>query len=239
MIPKSIITPAFIIDPGFHKAKLIANDSILTRFRVHITTDGWLPLVRYSLTDNFPIYIKKDHRVTNGALHITRNDLISSNVNIDKDFVLSYYNVREFENTHSDNFSIDTRIVCDSINTIACPGFELAIICEVHVFYVRLMGKGCERNIGIKMGEVYRDGIKNDLSALGRNLFRWQHLQIQVANKQATIYLDNQPVYTISFNNDFGKVVGLAYNFAGTGAVDYVKLKNGENKLVYEDEFEE
>src|SRR4029078_158709 len=42
--------------PRFHKAKLIANDSIIKRFRVHITTNGWLPLVRYSITDDRPIY---------------------------------------------------------------------------------------------------------------------------------------------------------------------------------------
>jgi hypothetical protein len=198
-----------------------------------------MPLVRYSFLDNTPVYLKKDHHVTNGALHITQNDLISSNVNFDKDFVLSYYNVREFENTYSDNFLLDTRIVCDSSNTIACPGFELVVICEAHIFFVRMMGKGCERNIGIKMGEVYHDGIKSDLSAFGRNLHEWQHLQIQIVNKQARIYLDEQPVYTINFKNDFGKVVGLVYNFTGMGAVDYVKLKNGENKLVYEDEFYE
>ena len=49
----------------------------------------------------------------------------------------------------------------------------------------------------------------------------------------------SSPVYTINFKNDFGKVVGLVYNFIGTGAVNYVKLKNGENKLVYEDNFDE
>jgi len=32
--------------------------------------------------------------------------------------------------------------------------------------------------------------------------------------------------------------MGLNYNFTGTGAIDYVKLKNGEGKLVYEDEFD-
>ncbi len=212
--------------PGFHKAKLIANDSILKRFPVHITTDGWMPLARYSFLDNTPVYLKKTHLVSNGALHITHNDLISSNVNVDKDYVLSYYNVREFENTYSDNFAFDTRIECDSINTIACPGFELVIICEAHIFFVRLMGKGCERNIGIKMGEVYHDGIKSDLSAFGRDLHKWQRLQIQVVDKQATINLEEQLVYTINVKNDFGKVVGLVYNFTGTGAVDYVKLKN-------------
>jgi len=45
-------------------------------------------------------------------------------------------------------------------------------------------------------------------------------------------------VHTITFKNDFGKVVGLNYSFAGTGAIDYLRLKNGEGKLVYEDEFD-
>ncbi len=225
--------------PGFHKAKLIANDSIIKRFAVHITTDGWMPLVRHSFLDNVPVYLKKVHNVTNGALHITRNDIVASQVNVDKDFVLSYYNIREFENTYSDNFSLDTRFVCDSNNTVACPGFQLVIICEVNIFFVRMMGKGCETNTGIQIGEVFHDGVKNDLSAFGRDLHKWQHLQIQVVNKQAIIFLDEHPVYRIKFKNDFGKVVGLVYHFTGTGAIDYVKLKNGENKLIYEDEFDE
>lgn len=225
--------------PGFHQAKLIANDSILKGFPVHITTEGWMPIARYLLTENMPVYIKKDDPVIDRALHITRGDLISSNLNLDKDFVLGYYNIREFENTDSDIFSLDTRIVCDSISNVACPRFELVVICEEDVFFVRMVGKGCERDIAVKMGEVYQDGSQNDLSAFGRNLYSWQRLQIQVAGKRATIYLDERPVYTTTFKNDFGKVVGLVYNFTGTGAVDYVKLKNGENKMVYEDNFDQ
>src|SRR5262245_63087522 len=89
--------------PGFHKAKLIANDSIIKRFRVHITTDGWLPLVRRTSTDNIPVHVKTKS-ITDGTLHVTRKELDSSNVNTDKDFLLSYFNVRDFENTYSDNF---------------------------------------------------------------------------------------------------------------------------------------
>lgn len=223
--------------PGFHKAKLIANDSIIKRFRVHITTDGWLPLARYSAMDEIPLYIKKNNPVSNGALHISRTDLSSSNVNVDKDFILSYFNVREFENINSDNFSLDTRIICDSGANMPCPTFELTIMCEEHIFFVDLTGKGCERNIAVKIGEVFHNGSNSDLSAFGRDLYRWQHLQIQVANKQATIYLDDKPVHAITFKNDFGKIVGLSYSFTGTGAIDYVKLKNGEGKMVYADEF--
>jgi len=224
--------------PGFHKAKLIANDSIIKRFRVHITTNGWLPLVRYSPVDYMPVYIKKSNPIINGALHITPNDLSTSNIDRDKNPILSYFNVREFENTNSDNFSLDTKIICDSSNNQPCPGFELTIMCEEHIFFVDLTGKGCERNIAIKMGEIVQNGTNSDLSAFGRDLYHWQHLQVQVAHKEATIYLDEKPVHTISFKDDFGKVVGLNYSFTGTGAIDYVTLKNGEGKLVYEDEFD-
>jgi len=120
---------------------------------------------------------------------------------------------------------------------VACPGLALMIICEENIYYVRMMGKGCERDIAIKMGEISLDGIHKDLSAFGRDLYRWQHLYIQVAGKKATIYLDDQPVYSLRYKNDFGKVVGLVYNFTGTGAIDYVRLRNGAGKLVYEDEF--
>jgi hypothetical protein len=205
---------------------------------VHITTDGWLPLVRSSFLDNQPEHLNKNRFVTKGTLHVTQNDLVASNITVAKDFLLSYFNIREFENTYSDNFSLDTRIMCDSLSTVACPGFELVITCEEHIFFVRIMGKGCERNSAVKMGEAYRDGIKNDLSAFGRDFYQWQHLQIQVVNKQAVIYLDEQLVYRISFKKDFGKIVGLVYNFTGTGAIDYVRLKNKENKVVYGDEFD-
>src|SRR5215471_15421816 len=127
--------------PGFHKAKLIANDSIIKRFRVHITTDGWLPLVRRTFTDNMPVHVKTN-AITDGTLHTTRKDLESSNLDINKDFLLSYFNVRDFENTYSDNFSLDTRIKCDSTNTIPCPAFQLTVICEENIFFVTMTGKG-------------------------------------------------------------------------------------------------
>jgi hypothetical protein len=223
--------------PGFHKAKLIANDSIVSRFMAHVTTDGWLPLIRYSNTDNIPVYVKWERQINNGKLHVTRKDLVASNVSMEKDYLLSYFNVREFENTHSDNFLLDTRVTFDSTNT-ACPGIEIVILCEVHIFFVRLMGKGCERDATVKMGEVVQDGVNNNLSVFGCDLNQWQDVRIQVVNKTAAIFLDNQPVHTVSFKNDFGKVVGLVYNFNGTGAVDYARLKNGEGKVVMGEEFE-
>jgi hypothetical protein len=120
----------------------------------------------------------------------------------------------------------------------AVPGFEMVIMCEEHIFFVRMMQKGCERDIALKMGEVVLDGISTDLSAFGRNIYEWQNLKVDVVNKKATISIDEKSVYTVDFKNDLGKIVGLAYHFTGTAAVDYVRLKNGDGKLVYGEEFE-
>ncbi len=225
--------------PGFHRAKLIANDSIISRFRVHITTDGWLPLLRYSFLDNVPVYLKNERHIFDGALHVQREELVSSKIDLNKAFLLSYFNVREFDSVYSDQFSLDTRIKSDSFSTAPCPGFDLTMIFEEHIFYVRMMGRGCEIENAVKMGEVSQDGRKSDLRALGRDLYQWQHLQIQVQNKLATIFLDEKPVHSVQFKNDFGKLVGLAYHFTGTGAIDFVKLKNGKNKLVYDETFDQ
>jgi hypothetical protein len=224
--------------PGFHKAKLRANDSIIRRFRAHITTDGWMPLLSYPFPENVPVYLRKEQAIRKGALHVTRDQLIDHGVSMDKEQMLSYYNVREFENTHSNHFSVESRIRYDSSNRMACPGFQLVVICEEHIFFVGMKGKGCESNIAVKMGEVVHQGSRNDLSALGTDLHTWQHLQLRVENKCATIYLNKKPVHSITFTKDFGKVVGLVFNFNGTGAIDDVTLKNGENKVVLADTFD-
>ena len=57
--PKEHYYSNIYLYPGFHRAKLIANDSIIKRVKVHITTDGWLPLARYQFTDSQPMYRQK------------------------------------------------------------------------------------------------------------------------------------------------------------------------------------
>jgi hypothetical protein len=234
--PKQNVYTTIYFYPGFHRAKLIANDSIIKRHFVHITTDGWFPLARNRDGHNDPIYLKKQNATRDSVLHFSVDELAEADVDTEKEFVTSYFNVRPFD-AHSDNFLLDTKIKCDKLEPMACPGFELGIMTEQHIYYVRLVGKGCERESAIKMGEVVHGGENNDLSAFGRDLHQWQNLKIKIEGKQANIFIDDKPAYSMSYKKDFGKIVGLVYHFNGTGAIDYVRLTNGDNKLVYSDEF--
>lgn len=235
--PKQHVYTTIYYYPGFHRAKLVANDSVIKKFRVHITTDGWFPIARYSNDYDKPVYLKNVNAVSDGVLHITDKNLSDAGIDLKKEHMVSYFNVRSFD-ARSDNFSLETRMKCDKIENVNCPGVELTIMTEEHIYMVRLMSKGCERDVVVKMGEVVHAGMNNDLSVFGRDLQQWQNLKIKVVNKQATIYLDDKPVYSMTYKNDFGKIVGLVYHFAGSGAIDYVRLNDGEDKLVYDEEFD-
>jgi hypothetical protein len=230
--------------PGFHWARVMANDSILKFVNVHIKTDGWLPLVKYEIRDKKHLYLDAKAIHANGIIRTTPEILSRSNVDLSKDFYLRYYNIRDFEGITSDSFDLETRIKCDNLSlagrtgTIPCPHMEIMLITEQNVFFVPLTSKGCVSELDMLVGEVYKSGKDNDLSALGTEVYDWQVLQIRNANKKVTIMLNGLPVHELEYKKDFGKIKGIIYTFAGQGSVDFLRLKNLKGELVYADEFE-
>ena len=67
-------------------------------------------------------------------------------------------------------------------------------------------------------------GSQTDLSSLGVNFSNWVNLRLVVKNKQAHVFINSKPAIQSDFFLDAGKVIGIAYQFQGTGAVDYVHL---------------
>jgi hypothetical protein len=223
--------------PGFHRAKLIVNDSIVRRVRIHIKTDGWLPAAEYIDDDREPFYLDKITPSGTGDLRITEAQLAAAGVDIAKRFVLRYYNIRDFEHINSDNFTLQARLKLDSLKSRPCPKAQVTIVTEEDIFYVQLTTPGCVGELYLGMGETRHDAKNHDLSALGYNLYDWQTLQVHNKGKQVTISLNHQPVHTVSYNKDFGKIVGIVFHFTNPGAIDDVSLQNGQGEVIYETAF--
>ena len=79
----------------------------------------------------------------------------------------------------------------------------------------------------------------NNLTGLGTNVYEWQKLRIENRNKNATVFLNDDEAIQIKYERDFGKIVGLAYTFNGTGSVDYITLKDKDGKMIYQDDFQQ
>ena len=237
--PKNNYLSSIYYTPGFHRAKLIINDSIVRRERIHIKTDGWMPVLQYDVRDNMPFYLDQRKMFLDGNMVMDKEALAAANVDISKRFFLRYYNIREFDGVDSDNFAIETRLKHDSVGSAMCPFADLVIVTEEHIYYVQMTSKGCVGELHIKIGEVEKSSRDNNLSGLGTNVYQWQKLRIENKDKNATVFLNDTEVIQIRYKQDFGKIVGLTYTFNGMGSVDYISLKDKDGKLVYRDDFEQ
>ena len=241
--PKKNFLSTIYYTPGFHFARIMANDSVLMYRKVHIQTDGWLPLVKYNLQDKFPVYLDGEGIISNGAMRATDHLLHRANVRMDQEFSVRYYNIRDFDYVNSSNFDLETRIKCDSLifegrlNTVPCPNAEVMLVTEEGVFFVPLTTRGCVSELSLLLGDEYRSGKDCDLSPLGVSPFQWQTLRIKNENKEATIYLNGEAVMQLKYTKEFGEIKGIIFTFSGPGSVDYVRMKSPEGVVSYEEEF--
>jgi len=230
--------------PGFHFARIMANDSILKFEKVHIKTEGWLPLVKYDLGDKKLMSVDPHAVKGVGIIHAPNEALYKANVDLSKDFFLRYYNIRDFDGITSADFDLETRFKCDKLSfegrtsSVLCPMIELMIITEQNVFFVPLTSKGCVSELDLLVGNIYKEGKDHDLSAFGTDVYAWQTLGIRNENKNVTIFLNDSPIHKLQYKEDFGKIKGLIFTFTGPGSVDYLRLKNLQGESVYQEEFD-
>jgi hypothetical protein len=223
-------------ESGYHRAYLLANDSFIAVQPVHILSKGWESHVYYSYEDKMPIYLDNEKIVSNGELHISKKLLKEQNVDLSRYFFTRIVNSREYK-VSSDNFDLISRFKLDSIQYSECPWMNLIVVTEKNIFMVALQKKGCEYLSSYKLGEIERNGSTNNLSALGCNIFEWQELSIHVTNRNATLSINGENVFSERYKEDYGDIMSLIYVFERTGSIDFVKLSDQEGNVIFEDTF--
>ena len=234
--PKEKAISSIYYESGYHRAYLLANDSFIAVQPVHILSKGWEPHIYYNYEDKIPIYLDNEGIISNGTLHISKSQLNEQNVDLSRDFFTRIVNSREFK-VSSDNFNLMSRIKLDSLQYSECPWINLIVVTEKNVFTVVLQNKGCEYHAYYKLGEIERNGSTNNLSALGCNIYQWQELGIHVLNRNATISINGENVFSEKYKEDFGDIKSLIYIFERTGSIDFVKLSDTEGNVKFEDTF--
>ena len=223
--------------PGYHKAKLVANETFLKSIPVHIQTDGWMSAAFYNYDDR-PVYITDD-KDRDGILKADEHDILDSNLDIERFSELRFINIREYTGVNGHNFKAETRFRYQEFLFDPCPSIQLTIHTEVHIYFVPLTLRGCESNLAIKIGEVYQEGRDHDFSDFGTDIFNWQELSLHVENKTGKVLLNGNEIHEITFKEDFGDIKGLDFRTSGLAEIDYIRLKDLNNIIVYENEFGE
>jgi hypothetical protein len=226
-------------EPGYHTAKLIANDKIIQTLDVSIPTDRWFFYAKERVPLSIPKYILSKSGIQNGYLVLNENEILASQVDTRKDN--EYYQVYFPSDIKysSDNFRLTCRVRVNQMNNISCPFLMCEVFCQKHFMFFETRPKGCASEMRANYGENFIDGKTNDLSAMGVDLKDWQNVELTVRNKNVTIRINDKKVFTCSYQDHAGLITGLGFISNGLCEVDNVDFETLDRKVIYKNDFEE
>lgn len=220
--------------PGFYKAKLVVNDSIVKEHALYIKSEGWLAVAESA---KVPVYFKKEDALQSaGILTLPEKLLKEKNIAMQPETPwVSFFNIREFEGVMSDAFDFETAIRHDyNEGSAVCQHSEVHILLEGGAIIIPLSIPGCVSALAL----YDMDGKLPDPSPLGVNLSDWVKLRYTVHNKLGSLYINDALAYdSLNLNFPAVRLVGLRYRFQGTGSVDYVRLGATDSATVFTEEF--
>jgi hypothetical protein len=223
-------------EPGYHTAKLIANDKIIKTLPVSIPTDAWFFYSKESLSGGLPAYIHTATPIRNGILSLERQDLLASRIDPAAPQVYLYNWFPTKIGTSADNFRLVAHIRMTEVRNTACPFIMPEIFCQHGLMYFVCTMPGCTGaagDISAKFGDHLLDGRSTDLSPLAIDVHTWHTIDMLVKEKQVSITIDGKPVLTSGYTASAGLITGLGFHSNGLAAVDSIRLTGLDGKTVY------
>lgn len=223
--------------PGFYRAYLLVGNKITSSVGVHVVSEGWKGNV-VTADDSLYYHLATDRIAKEGQLIASPADVKASGVDTTLRYWTVYCNARAFK-ASGDDFRMDTRVKSNvKKDHLLCKDFGMRITGQTGKIKIHLLQPGCTRWAQLVVGDVRVEGGFTDLSDLGQDLTRWRRVALEVKEGRACIMVDQKPVYTVAYTGQIGPIKSIELEFLGVGAVDYVKLYNDRQEMVYGDDFE-
>lgn len=217
--------------PGYFRSKFVADEVVLKESDVYIQTEGWMATIN---TEPVPIYLNRNDLVKTEKLALSPSGAAKRD-KVNKPVSFHYYTAQK--NILGNDFDFETRIRYANENqSSACKYAKVVLHFSEGAFLVPLVIPGCVGEIILMAMDNFVSGQENDLSALGVSLSEWQQINISSHNKALTISIDNQ-LLSVPFKMEPGYLVGISYQFDGSGEVDYLALTNTEASWQFDDNF--
>lgn len=224
-------------EPGYHIAKLIANDSVIRTVDVSIPTDRWFFYAIDNIANYTSQYIKADSTARNGTLGLNVAQLQENNIEIGKDKRYHYVYFPTQLNIPGDNFHYKTRVRMQEVRNSFCPYIEIELYCQRAFITMRSTTKGCAHEAFITFGEQTKKGSDTDLSPISFDVTKWTDIEITVKNKVAVVKINDKEAFSTRFTADTKNLAGLGFISNGLCEVDRVELCALDGRVIYKNEF--
>lgn len=226
-------------EPGYHTAKLIANDVVIKTLGVSIPTKGWFFYAKKRFPYDIPNYIHPNQPIQNGELGLQKSDLGQNglNVGVENNYVYTYF--PSSWPVHSDNYVFKTRVRVEELKKNPCPYLMLEVFCQQNFMYFITLPKGCTSEGKLQFGNLILDGKTTDLSALGADVTDWMEVKIEVRNRHVALHYGDKQVYSCTYSKSAGRITGIGLISNGLCKVDDIELKDLNGAVFYQNDFEQ
>lgn len=225
-------------EPGYHIAKLIANDSVIKAVPVSIPTRGWFFYANENKAKYHTEYIKADKPIQNGYLAIAPADLTKNHIQPDREKIYLYSYFPEKLEVSSENFSLKTRVRMKELINNFCPYVAIEVYSQRYFMLIKSTPKGCAGEALMYFGEKKISGKETDLSHITFDVTQWTDVELTVKNKQAAIKINGKECFLTSYQNDTKLITGLSFISNGLCEVDHVELTGLNGTVVYKNDFD-
>jgi len=217
--------------PGFFHAKLGINNKVVKEQLLMIPTTGWLGLIA---NNPIPVYLDDKEFISNEGLQITTSAIHQKNIPLGpQPPQVEYYNVGNFEPVPLKEFSFTNEIKNDFHEGAAvCQFARILLFTDNTPVIVELSAKGCVSELTLLNGGYFMSGKDNDLSGFGTDLSQWTKVTCKSEGSKILYYINDKLVFESPRPLYNENIIGIGYNFQGTGEVRNVKLDKG-NKTIF------
>ena len=221
--------------PGFFKAKLVVDDTIVKRNDVFITTQEWMGIIQ---RETLPIYLEESTIFNENRLEISPELIASQNLDPKTSRVTaSLYQVKDFGELYIDDFEMTMALKNNFEEGMsACQETQVVLLYDGSIIGIPLAKLGCSSNLNVMAFGKFIDGKKNDLSGFGVNFKDFVRLKCLSKDGKLTIFIDDEQVYSMDVPEEKLKIKGIAVHFEGAGSIKDVVLKNSKH-FFYESKF--
>jgi transcriptional regulator with XRE-family HTH domain len=223
-------------EPGYHIARLIANDSIIRTIDVHIPTDRWFFYAIDNMANYIPEYIKTEKYLNNGILSLSAQQVKGNNIDITKDKLFHYTYFPSEMTVKSNNFRLKTRIRMNEVRNSLCPYITIELFCQGYFILMKSTNKGCANKASLLLGREIK-GNETDLTAVTFDVSQWTDVEIASVNNIVSIYINSKKVFSAPSFPRIKYISGFAFISNGLCEVDNIEVAGLDGKMVYKNEF--
>jgi hypothetical protein len=215
--------------PGFFRAKLIQEETIVAEHDLHITTDGWVTAIH----QESPIYFKPKDFQREDTLVVTEQMLAANGYPLEPNLPeVRWYNVPSVEGLSTDNFTFTTNLRSDyHLGSGSCQHLEVLLLCKNSALIVPLSAPGCVGDLDLfALGESIDSG-RADLSGFGVDLSKWTNLRVEGRDRNLRFWVNERLAYETSGPENAFDIVGINLRMQGPGALYGTWLTSGDQTI--------